>query len=325
MSAGYYDQFGASNPTLPGSAGVAGFDPLQTQGQGQVLSSVPQADATVRGANAASQAFTAGDYLNPDNPSTQGAINAAVRPLVNTYRDVTLPGIAADASTSGSGGISANFGGSRHGIAEGLATRDLQNKEGDVAATISNQARQQGLEDQLRAIGLAPQTAASSTIPGGITSTVGDIRQNQAQTALSADTSASQFAQFLPLLKAQLLGQGAAGLPGGSTTATGTSTNEASPVSQIIGGASAAGGLAGGLSKLLPLLMMGSARETKENIKQTGILRNGLPWYNFNYIGDPTPRSGVMADEVEKVLPNAVYRNAAGHVVVDYAQVLEAV
>lgn len=254
-SAGFYNQFADSNPTLPGSASVAGFDPLQTQGQGQVLGAVPQAASTVNSANTANQQFTAGDYLNPDTPTTQGAIRAAVRPLTDTYRDITLPGIASDASTNGAGGVGANFGGSRQGVAEGLASRDLGNKIGDVSSTIANTARAGNMQNLLTAIGQAPQTAASSTIPGGITSTVGDIRQNQAQTGLTADTQAQQFAQFLPLLKAQILGSGASGLPGGSTTAVGSSSSSANPVSQLIGGASAAGGLAGGLSKLLPFLM----------------------------------------------------------------------
>lgn len=256
MAAGHYNAFDASNPSLPGSASIAGFDPLQTAGQGQVLGAVPQAASTVDSANAQNQKFTAGDYLDPDNASTQGAIRAAVRPLTDTYRDITLPGIASDATGNGTGGVGANFGGSRQGIAEGLATRDLNNKIGDVSSTIANTARNTNLNATLQAVGQAPQVAASSTIPGGITSTVGDIRQNQAQSGLTADTQASQFKQFLPLLLAQLEGSAAAGLPGGSTTATGSSSSSANPISQLIGGASAAGGLAGGLSKLLPLLML---------------------------------------------------------------------
>lgn len=256
QATGNWQQFATSNPTLPGSAGVAGFDPLQTEGQSQVLGSVGQAKGTVDSANAQNQYFTSGALLDPDNPSTQGAIRAAVRPLTDTYRDVTLPGIAADASTSGSGGVSANYGSSRQGVAEGLATRDLNNKVSDTSSAIANQARQSGLNATLQAIGQSPQIAASSTIPGTITSTVGDVRQQQAQNVLSADTAAQQFQQWLPLLKAQLLTQGAAGLPGGSVTATGTSNQDANPISQLIGGASAAGGLAGGISKLLPLLMV---------------------------------------------------------------------
>lgn len=252
----FYSQFAASSPTLPGAAGISPFDPLQTQGQGEVLSSTGQAKSTVDSANAQNQYFTSGALLDPDNPATQGAIRAAVRPISDNLRDVALPGIAADASTSGSGGISANFGGSRQGVAEGLAVRDATNKIGDVGASIANQARQSGLQATLAAIGQAPTIAASSTIPGTITSTVGDVRQQQAQNLLSADNSARSFQDWLPLLKAQMLTQGAGALPGGSATSVGTSNTSPNPFQMILGGASAAGGAAGGISKLLPFLML---------------------------------------------------------------------
>lgn len=255
LSAGNLVKFAGTNPTLPGAAGVAGFDPLQTSGQEKVLSGVGTAGDTVGGAASANQRFTGGEFLDPDNASTQGAIRAAVRPLTDTYRDVTLPGIAADASTSGSGGVSANFGGSRQGIAEGLATRDLNNKIGDVSATISDRARTDALSNMLKAVGLAPTTAAAQSIPGGMESTVGDVRQGQAQRVLDAKNAASQFQQFLPLMMGQWLGQGAASLPGGSTQSVGSSTTTTNPINQIIGGTAAAGSLASGLSNLLPLLM----------------------------------------------------------------------
>jgi len=53
----------------------------------------------------------------------------------------------------------------------------------------------------------------------------------------------------------------------------------------------------------------------KENIVEIGNLRNGLPIYFFNYIGDDTPQINVMAQDVEKVLPEAVIEiNGIKHV-----------
>lgn len=251
-----YSQFAASNPTLPGSAGVSPFDPLQTEGQNEVLGAAPAAGNIVGTAGRTNQYMASGALLDPNtNPGFQGAINAAARPIQDTLRDVTLPGIASDASTSGSGGVSANYGSSRQGIAEGLASRGASNAVKDATAGVINAGYNKGLDSTLAAIGQSPTIAASQTIPGTITSTVGDVRQQQAQAGLSADTAASPFAQWLPLLKAQMLTQGAGALPGGSTTSTGTSNTDANPLSQLIGGASAAGGLAGGLSKLLPFLL----------------------------------------------------------------------
>lgn len=106
----------------------------------------------------------------------------------------------------------------------------------------------------LQSIGQSPTIAAAQTIPGTTTSTVGDVRQQQTQAGLTADTAAQQFQQWLPFLKAQLLTQGAGALPGGSATSTGTSNSDASPLAMLIGGTAAAGGAASGLSKLLPFL-----------------------------------------------------------------------
>lgn len=254
---GNYDQFAASNPTLPtGDQAVAPFNVNQIAGQNQVLSATPQIASTVGTAANTNQQISSGEFLDPgSNPVVQNAVKAAIQPIYDNLNESTLPQISANAST-GAGGISANFGGSRQGIAEGLADKAADTTAGETGATIMNSALQNGLNATNTAIAQAPTSAASLTIPGTVTSTVGDVQQQQAQNVLDANNSASQLAQWLPLLKAQALGQGAAGLPGGSTTAIGTSNTAANPLTQVIGGASAAGGLAGGLSKLLPLLAL---------------------------------------------------------------------
>lgn len=44
----------------------------------------------------------------------------------------------------------------------------------------------------------------------------------------------------------------------------------------------------------------------KENINHVGYTNKGLPLYMFNYIGDDKPHINVMAQDVEKVMPEAV-------------------
>jgi hypothetical protein len=250
-----WQSFASGHQSLPGSAGVAQFDPLQTQGQDQVLGSTGTQRGIVGNAAAGNEYLTSGAALDPSsNPALANYISTATAPIFKNLNRNTLPQLAADAST-GSGGVSANFGGSRQGIAQGLATENAFDAAGNTAANIANSGYNSGLSAMLQSIGQSPLIAAGQTIPGTTTSTVGDIRQQQAQQNLSADTAAKQFADWLPLLKAQMLTQGASGLPGGSTTAVGTGNTDANPISQLIGGASAAGGLAGGLSKLLPFLM----------------------------------------------------------------------
>ena len=49
-----------------------------------------------------------------------------------------------------------------------------------------------------------------------------------------------------------------------------------------------------------------SDRRLKQNVKRVGTLDNGLPVYTYNVIGVPVTQMGVMADEAEKVVPEAV-------------------
>jgi hypothetical protein len=300
-----YQQFAASNPTLPGASGVAPFDPSQIAGQNAILGTTgiggpgTQTGGTMSGtlrpavmpgmaetggggpstvqgermsaggpdgagaspsmadivgtAGGTNRYLSSGAFLDPgSNPYVQNAIKAATDPIYNQLRESVIPGQQA----TGAAGAGANFGGSRQGIAEGLSTQGAQRAAGQAGANIMNTALGQGLNATLQAIGQSPSQAMAQTIPGMVASGVGDVRQQQAQNVLDAQNQATMFAQMLPLLKAQMLTQGAAGLPGGSTQAVGTSNTEANPFSQIIGGASAAGGLMGGLGKLLPFFMM---------------------------------------------------------------------
>jgi hypothetical protein len=45
---------------------------------------------------------------------------------------------------------------------------------------------------------------------------------------------------------------------------------------------------------------------TKENIRKVGLTDGGLPVYIYNYIGSNLTQMGVMAQDVEKVNPDAV-------------------
>ena len=47
-------------------------------------------------------------------------------------------------------------------------------------------------------------------------------------------------------------------------------------------------------------------RRARTDIKKVGELDNGLPIYGFKFRGSARIRFGVMADEVERVLPEAV-------------------
>ena len=76
--------------------------------------------------------------------------------------------------------------------------------------------------------------------------------------------------------------------------------------------------LMGGLFGLGSAAIMGlSDRRLKTDIRRVGALDNGLSVYAFRYAGEPAVRIGLMADEVEKVHPEAV-GEMGGFKMVDY-------
>jgi len=69
----------------------------------------------------------------------------------------------------------------------------------------------------------------------------------------------------------------------------------------------------------LPMLALGSDRRLKRDISRIGTLKNGLPVYLFRYKWSEGLRVGLMADEVERVHPEAVIEGPLGYKMVNYA------
>ncbi len=65
-----------------------------------------------------------------------------------------------------------------------------------------------------------------------------------------------------------------------------------------------------------------SDRRLKTDVVRVDTLPNGLPLYSFRYVGGAQRFIGVMADDVELVIPGAVSVDAAGYKQVDYSQLL---
>src|SRR6516162_4642050 len=246
---GNYMNFAGSNPTMPtGSQAVSPFTGAQTSGQNQVLQAAKSMAPVVGSAAGTNQYLSGGAFLDPgSNPYVQNAVKAATDPIYQDLNQRTLPGQQSTAA-AGSG---VNYGGSREGIQEGLDVQGAQRAAGQAGANIMNTALGQGLTATNQAIAQAPTTAGSLALPGATQSAVGDVQQAQNQQVLNANNQAAWFQQMLPLLKAQELTAGAAGLPGGGTTAIGSNTQNANPVSQTIGLLAALGGLTGGMGKLM--------------------------------------------------------------------------
>jgi len=66
--------------------------------------------------------------------------------------------------------------------------------------------------------------------------------------------------------------------------------------------------------------LMSSDRRLKRNIKRIGTHDTGIGIYSYEYVWGE-PGVGVMADEVERVIPDAVVTHPSGFKMVDYSKV----
>ena len=71
----------------------------------------------------------------------------------------------------------------------------------------------------------------------------------------------------------------------------------------------------------LAALSLFSDRRVKRDIEKVGVMSSGINLYKFKYLWDEVTHVGVMADEVEKVFPEAVLTNEHGIKLVDYARI----
>jgi hypothetical protein len=93
---------------------------------------------------------------------------------------------------------------------------------------------------------------------------------------------------------------------------------------QMANQSSALGGMFGLAGTLGAAALRFSDRRLKRDIVPLGALTNGIPVYEFRYIWDDADERhiGVMAQDVVKVLPDAVRTNPAGFMMVNYEMVV---
>lgn len=110
--------------------------------------------------------------LQPDqNPMLQQAMQSAIRPLTQAYQENVLGGITDEAVGAG------QVGGSRQGIAEGIAGREYLQQVGDVGTQMAFQDYTGGQERMLNALGQAPTIANLGMMPAEIQQQLGAQEQ----------------------------------------------------------------------------------------------------------------------------------------------------
>jgi len=98
-------------------------------------------------------------------------------------------------------------------------------------------------------------------------------------------------------------------------------TNANQSLMQALGGGQGIGQMASGIGAAIGALAVFSDERLKTDVERVGETDAGVPIYTYRYKGDPVPRLGVMAQEAERLFPDAVVEHPSGYLMVDYSKV----
>lgn len=175
--------------------------------------------------------FQMKDALYADaNPYMQSHMDAATRPMIDQFMNAGGPMQAIRNNSVATGG----YGGSRQGIAEGLAMQGLQQKVGDMRSTMSSDAYGKGLEAQTAAIKNQAMLNMMHQMPGQLQHQVGAQQEGYAQQDENYNAASRDYAknyQWEPLQNfANVIYGGSNG-----TTQTSSTAPKTDHTGQIIG------------------------------------------------------------------------------------------
>lgn len=314
-------------PMASNAAGNLGFSNI---GAGMGFGSNAQ-DIFGRASMDPTQAILGAAGQFADNPYTQGIIDAASRDVTRNLFENQLPGINRAASGTG------NLNSTRAGVESAIAARGAADRLADTSSKIRGQFFGTGLDmaqnqfnqnlqnmmaanqDLMRAgqfglgtLGTAQELAQTGFGQGQL---AGGLFQAQNQAELDAqkavfdESLANRLAVLQPLFGAAQAGQGFRSVAG--------VTQQPSIAAQIGGLMQGVGAIGKGFSD----------SRMKENVIKVGKLTSGINIYSFSYkpefkdIAGHGSFIGVMADEVEKIIPEAVLVASNGYKMVDYSKV----
>lgn len=251
-----------------------------------------------------------GDFLRAGNPYLQNAFDAAATPVMRNFNENVLPGITSQFASSGrtNSGLHQN---AINSAATGL-NESLANMAGNMA--YQNFGRER--DNMIRGMMFAPELANQDYTDINQLGAVGSIREQQLQNVLNADQERYNYNANADWQRTvdYLMALNSAG---GGSSQSNTELPGQSPFSSIVGGGMAGLGILNMLGLLTP-----SDRRIKTDIRQIGKTDNGLPIYAFRYHHYSPMQIGLMAQDVERVKPEAV-TEIGGIKFVDYAKALE--
>ena len=251
---------------------------------------------------AASNPLSSGQIQSYYSPYNQDVINATIQQFgnqnVQQQQQVTGNAIAQGA-----------LGGNRTAVAQSELANQQQLAQAPVIAGLENTGYNQAVQLAMQQYQQNPEAAAYGLANIGAGAQTSGLTGAGAQ--LGAGTTEQQTQQALDTyLYNQYMAQQAypfqtlgyqAGIDTGVGSLMGGTSTTTTPPPNIFSEIGGAGLGALGLAALF------SDRRVKENIHKIGKLNDGQNIYRFNFKGDPTTRIGLMAQDVEKVNPDAVH------------------
>ena len=208
-----------ANSTYPG-AKVAGFSPETIAAQNLAVKNAAGAQDSIDQINQGVRYGMSGAMDVNNNQYLQQAIQAATRANNQNFSDAggTLSQIRTGAENAG------QYGGSRQGIAEGLAASRLAQTNADVAATMSSAAYDKGQDTFAKTLMFAPQALEAGMTPVNWLSSVGAQKENYQQQLNDYDANAAMWklnAPWTPLQNYASIVYGGAS-PGTTSTSSQT-------------------------------------------------------------------------------------------------------
>jgi len=296
-------QQGGGPQYYPGQT-VAGLTPLQDYGLESVMNVANSPNAS-QVAQQQNMNIESGAYLNPStNPYLSGTLTTAEQGVQNP--------------------ITSEFGAAGRNV---LASAPVQSSAmNQLANQIYGGAYNTGMQQMVQASGLAPSIDAGTYAPAQTELAAGDLVQQQNQSLINAQMNKWNYTQQLPenMLSwySGLIGQNAAPFGGSTSSSSGLNNPALTYAGLGIGALGAGASLYSALTAAAPAAAESDARfkKDKERIGQTP---SGLPLYLFRYNDEPRTSSrhvGLLAQDVEKQVPGAVYRDANGMKYVDYSR-----
>lgn len=231
-----YDATKNQGQTYPGAAPIApSAETLSAENYLRAI--VPGQIQNVASLNNAVN-FGLGDVLNVNsNPYMQRAIQAGITPIWQSYMDPNGVMSQIRQGAVEAGGV----GGSRQGIAEGVAAGRYAQAVGDTAAKMANEQYGMGLDTFERTMLFAPNAMQAGTIPAQTLANVGASVEGRAADQAAYDEQVKLWqmnAPWMPLNNYANIVYGGGGAGGTTTTSSGGQTT----------GQKLVGGLAGGLA-----------------------------------------------------------------------------